>query len=82
MCDAEEIGCLGRWDDDWTEQLTPDFCIPKKIGDCPTICPNDCCKGCPYGEVMCPGGYDDAGCKTADECIPEGSKCELIGPAK
>ena len=63
------------------EQLTPDFCIPKKIRDCPNIFPEDCCKivVCPEGQEMCLGGYDDAECKIADKCIPKGSVCDLIG---
>ena len=63
--------CLGRWDDDWTEQLTPDFCVPQKIGDCWNMCPVDC-----TGWKFCPGGTDAAGCKKPDTCEPNWSECE------
>merc|ERR1712152_111119 len=53
-CDAEkEMMCSGKWNEDWTEQLTADFCIPMKNGDCYNYCPMDCGK-----DMVCPGGKD------------------------
>merc|ERR1719220_2654455 len=26
--------CMGKWNEDWTEQITPDTCMPMKTGDC------------------------------------------------
>merc|ERR1711936_592371 len=53
-CDYEkgEMMCSGKWNEDWTEQVTADFCIPMKNGDCYNHCPVDCGK-----DVMCPGGW-------------------------
>ena len=70
MCNEEEMVCSGRWNEAWTEQLSPDFCIPMKEGDCWNVCPMDCGQN-----VMCPGGTDHAGCKNPDVCLPEGSVC-------
>ena len=77
-CDWEkEMSCPGRWNYDWTAQLTPDFCIPFMTGDCENMChENICCKG-----VTCPGGMDDAGCMQPDFCMPEGSVCPASEPA-
>ena len=66
-CDYEkgEMMCSGKWNEDWTEQLTADFCIPMKNGDCYNHCPMDCGK-----DMMCPGGMDPQGCAMPDSCHP------------
>merc|ERR1712184_145333 len=67
-CDYEkEMMCPGKWNEDWTKQMTADFCIPMKNGDCYNHCPMDCGK-----EMMCPGTWDaKTGEQTsADTCIP------------
>merc|ERR1712193_207999 len=65
-CDYEkgEMMCSGKWNEDWTEQLTADFCIPMKNGDCYNLCPVDCCKD----TIMCPGMTHADGCKDPDFC--------------
>ena len=70
-CDWEkEMMCPGKWNEDWTEQLTADFCIPMKNGDCYNYCPMDCGK-----DMMCPGGMDPKGCPMPDMCFPAGKDC-------
>ena len=66
-CDySKEIYCSGTWNEDWTEQMTADYCIPNKVGDCINHCPSMKC-----GENMqCPGKVDAMGCKMPDTCIP------------
>merc|ERR1711992_206667 len=65
-CDAEkEMMCSGKWNEDWTEQLTADFCIPMKNGDCYNYCPMDCGK-----DMVCPGGKDPQGCPMPESCSP------------
>ena len=64
-CDYEkEMMCPGKWNEDWTEQMTADFCIPMKNGDCYNHCPVDCCKD----TIMCPGMTHADGCKDPDFC--------------
>merc|ERR1711963_852844 len=64
-CDyVKEIYCSGTWNEDWTEQMTADFCMPMQIGDCWNYCPVQCCKD----SVMCPGKMDPKGCKEPDFC--------------
>merc|ERR1712226_1078865 len=44
-CDYEkELYCPGKWNEDWSKQETPDYCIPNKVGDCWNSCPVDCGK--------------------------------------
>ena len=65
-CDWEkEMMCPGKWNEDWTKQMTADFCIPMKNGDCYNYCPMDCGK-----DMMCPGGMDTMGCAMPDSCHP------------
>ena len=66
-CDwGKEIMCHGEWDPKTGEQITADFCIPNKVGDCINHCPSMKC-----GENMqCPGKVDAMGCKMPDTCIP------------
>merc|ERR1711862_926007 len=56
--------CAGTWNEDWTEQITADFCMPMQNGDCWNYCPTQCCKD----SVMCPGKMDPKGCKEPDFC--------------
>ena len=64
-CGKDEFTCYGEWNDDWTEQLTSDYCIPSKIGDCW----NDCPKQCHKDEIRCPGQIDrNTGCIGPDSC--------------
>jgi len=64
-CDySKEMMCSGTWNEDWTEQITADFCIPMQNGDCWNYCPTQCCKD----SVMCPGKMDPKGCKEPDFC--------------
>ena len=57
--------CPGKWNEDWTEQMSGDYCIPNKIGDCVNHCPMDCGK-----DMLCPGKMDPNGCKMPDACAP------------
>merc|ERR1712045_518723 len=44
-CDWEkEMMCPGTWNEDWTEQITADYCMPYKNGDCSAYCPKQCGK--------------------------------------
>merc|ERR1712113_346169 len=71
-CDWEkEMMCPGKWNEDWTEQISGDFCIPMKNGDCYNACPKDCGKD----EMMCPGAMDPKGCPMPDMCFPAGKDC-------
>merc|ERR1739844_647322 len=64
-CDYEkEMYCSGTWTEDWSKQMTADFCIPNKVGDCWNHCPVQCCKD----SMMCPGKMDSEGCKEPDFC--------------
>ena len=71
-CDPDnQIRCYGEseWyqlNGKWTEnELTSDYCIPNKIGDCDNSCPKQCMKD----EVMCQGTKDSSGCRImADTC--------------
>ena len=70
-CDWEkEMTCPGKWNEDWTEQISGDYCIPMKSGDCYNHCPMDCGK-----DMMCPGGMDPKGCPMPDMCFPAGKDC-------
>merc|ERR1711992_375261 len=63
-CDWEkETMCYGKWNEDWTKQESPDYCIPMKVGDCYNHCPKDCGK-----DMLCPGGMDPKGCPMGDFC--------------
>jgi len=70
-CDGEkELMCPGKWNEDWTEQMSGDYCIPNKNGDCWNTCPMDCGK-----DTICPGGMDPKGCPMPDTCMPAGNEC-------
>ena len=55
------------------QQITPDTCMPMKVGDCMNHCPVQCAPG----DMMCPGKMDSMGCKMPDTCH-NGSK--LLSP--
>ena len=62
-CDwAKEKSCPGMWEKG--QQITPDTCMPMKIGDCMNHCPVQCAPG----DMMCPGKMDSMGCKMPDTC--------------
>ena len=62
--------CPGKWNEDWTEQLTADTCMPMKNGDCWNTCPMDCGK-----DTLCSGSMDPKGCPMPDTCMPVGQEC-------
>ena len=69
-CDWEkENMCPGEWDPKTGTQITADFCIPNKVGDCFNACPMKCGEK----DMLCPGKMDLDGCKMPDTCNP-GSK--------
>lgn len=73
-CDWEkELMCPGKWNEDWTEQMSADFCIPNKVGDCWNSCPMDCGK-----DTVCPGAMDPKGCMMPATCMPVGMECPKI----
>ena len=59
-----EMMCSGEWSLDWKEQISPDYCIPDKVGDCANFCPMKCGEG----DMVCPGKIGPDGCKMADFC--------------
>ena len=69
QCNPEQMPCSGEWNEDWTEQLTADYCIPFKSGDCQNHCPTKCGKD----EIVCPGHKEYDGCQSPDFCA-SGSK--------
>ena len=70
-CDySKEIYCSGTWNEDWTEQITADYCMPYKNGDCSAYCPKQCGKE----EILCPR-MDPKGCPIPDTCYPAKAHC-------
>merc|ERR1712241_1226215 len=64
-CDWEkEKMCPGEWDPKSNQQITADFCIPNKVGDCMNYCPTKCAEN----DMMCPGKMGPDGCKMPDTC--------------
>ena len=71
-CDwAKEKMCPGEWDPKTGQQMTADFCIPNKVGDCINRCPVKCGEK----DVICPGKMDAMGCKMPDRCFPAAAGC-------
>ena len=69
-CDWEnEMICPGKWSTDGKEQLTGDFCMDHKFGECDAHCPQECSDG----DMMCPGKKHDDGCEDPAFCVA-GSK--------
>merc|ERR1711944_325734 len=50
-------------------------CSPRTACDDGTVCPDhsDCPTVCAPHHINCPGGVDDCGCKTADQCADKGT---------
>ena len=61
-CEMGNKQCPGKWENG--QQITPDTCIPMKVGDCTNHCPVNCAPG----DMMCPGKMDPNGCKMPDTC--------------
>ena len=60
----KENKCYGEWDYKTGEQITADFCIPSKVGECMNYCPTKCAEN----DMMCSGKMGPDGCKMADFC--------------
>ena len=56
--------CPGEWDPKMNQQISAEFCIPMKVGDCMNHCPMKCGNN----DMMCPGKMDPNGCKMPDTC--------------
>ena len=70
-CDPEdEMWCVGPEDFNLGKQIGPDFCIPRKNGNCYNMCPEYCIENM----KNCPGGMDNYGCPMRDFCVPIDSK--------
>ena len=64
-CDwSKEMMCGGEWDPKTGDQVTPDFCIANKVGDCANFCPVKCGEN----DMLCPGKEGPDGCKMPDFC--------------
>ena len=59
--------CNGEWVKG--EQISADYCIPNKNGDCPASCPVKCGEN----DMVCPGKMGYSGCQDPDYCY-SGSK--------
>ena len=59
--------CGGEWVKG--EQISADYCIPNKNGDCPASCPVKCGEN----DMVCPGKMGYSGCQDPDYCY-SGSK--------
>ena len=76
-CVETEIKCPGA-EDQYGEQLTADFCIPKYNDHMMFLNPNQrCLNSCPIdcGErKKCFGGMDDQGCPRPKKCCEDVKK--------
>ena len=57
--------CPGKMEHLTGEKMSPDYCIPNKIGDCANFCPVECDW---EKQIMCPGQMEPNGCKMPDSC--------------
>jgi len=90
---STEYNCPGQWkieDGKWIEQLTPDFCQPRKveiagIGECENYC--DYQIACVEGMKLCSDMIDPyqknpdgslKGCKLHPWCMPADEECPEI----
>ena len=65
-CDWEkEMMCPGKMEPQTGEKMSPDYCIPNKIGDCANFCLVECDW---EKQIMCPGQMEPNGCKMPDSC--------------
>ena len=74
-CDWEkEWMCPGEWNED-KQPISPDYCIPIKVGDCYNYCPvgDWYCSKDGEDRMFCPGNIDINGCEELGYCYP-GSK--------
>ena len=65
--------CSGDWDYKTGKQMSADYCIPMKNGDCYNNCHVSCCEE----SQLCPGG-DYNGCPQPDFCYPKDGKLFLV----
>ena len=65
--------CSGDWDYKTGKQMSSDYCIPMKNGDCYNNCHVSCCEE----SQLCPGG-DYNGCPQPDFCYPKDGKLFLV----
>ena len=56
--------CPGEWISTSKEQISPDYCIPNKVGDCANFCPMKCGDN----DMVCAGKMEPNGCKMPDFC--------------
>ena len=65
-CDwSKELVCGGDWDPKTGQQMSADYCIPNKNGDCPASCPAKCGEN----DMICPGKMGGpGGCQSSDYC--------------
>ena len=57
--------CPGKMEPQTGEKMSPDYCIPNKVGDCANFCPVECDW---EKQIMCPGKMEPNGCKMPDFC--------------
>merc|ERR1711976_634273 len=69
MCGKGEMVCSGGFDE-MGKQMSSDYCIPMKNGDCYNNCHVSCCEE----SQLCPGG-DYNGCPQPDFCYPKDVEC-------
>ena len=68
MCPGEWIQVPGFP----AQQISADYCIPNKIGDCWNACPIKCGEN----DQVCPGPKGEDGCQImADTCFPAKENC-------
>ena len=68
--------CPGDWDPKSGQQISADYCIPNKNGDCPASCPIKCGEN----DQICPGPKGDDGCQIPGNCFPAKETCPDNGP--
>ena len=67
--------CPGTLDPKTGEQITADFCLPQKSGDCENHCPVSCGEH----EILCPGHIDPyTGCSMSPDMCENGSMFFLL----
>ena len=71
VCDYEkEQLCPGIFDEKSGKQMTADFCLPHKTGECINLCPIPCS----YPDQLCVGKMDPNGCPMPDMCFSDNGK--------
>ena len=69
----KEQTCPGKMDPKTGEQISADYCMPNKNGECAAHCPQQCGEK----DMMCPGKTHADGCKDPEYCV-SGSKLIFI----